>query len=1448
MGAKWALGVLVLCAISFGDSKAEKVCPVPEAILPCRCLLRGEEYQIWCTHSDLPSVLEGLKATAKFIKEPVDELILENNYLPALPGRAFYPLKILRLMLRYNGLERVSNDWLGSLETTLMELFIVEPKLRTIPEDSLSQHIALQAVTIQTNLLKRLPLFSGLPKLRYLQIESTALIELSARNFKNNPTLEKLYIGQCSKLDRLEADLFVDLPSLTLLNITNCGIAWMHHRAITRLPVLQELVLTGNRIADAGMVGRSSRELPELGVLRLDDNYIDILGEAAFVDLPSLRELHLSNNRITELHHGAFHRVPLLRKLNLNGNFLRRVHPESFLQESGSGLEELWLVRNEISHVADLRAILDALPRLVFLDMSYNQLEAIPFGSLRGHPTLEYFNLDHNGIHLIDREAFVAMPALRELRLRNNSLSNNLLPPLWNLPQLKGLDLSQNYFRRLEPTLLQDLPSLRKINLSKNELTIIDPEAFSLSPALEHINISSNGLATLHPATFRPLLNLYELDISNNALIEFVPGLPRGIEYLHLRNNQISMFPLAPTPDLDLPALRMLDLTSNKIEGMPKTGFDTLPQLRKLLVARNLFKKIDDGCLKGLTRLETLDASENGVAYLGAKAFQQQSELRDLNLGDNRLEHLQPECFQHSPHLKRLNLTKNLLSEILPGTLDKNHDLQMVDLSNNRLVQLPSTFVGLKNLRMLDLAVNRLNVIDPEILGSLPSLRVLKLSKNFIKELKEHGFTKLQHLASLDLDENELEFLETNAMKTLPVLKKINLSRNKIKEIPKMVFVNLPSLQMVELQENQIKAIAPNAFVGVPHLLTLNLSYNHIETLEDAGLRGVKSLELLDVSHNLIGSVASYSLENMEWLVELRMDNNRICGVQGSSFNSMPRLRVLSIRNNKMMSFPERAVERIRSNIAVLDIEGNPLACSCNMLWLQAWLLENGSLGPKCADGYLLREHELSRRDCPEEERNVEIVAPGCEAELLSAPGVYGNSRGRPQWMNIKAVNGSESRNNLPPSPEQSEYFYDEYVDYPYNDTTGELGQRNLSSQNVPGDFPGLYASSKNKNIPKIVSNSPSSSGFTFFGIPLPHIASIIHNAVTARRNDMEAAEPTKMRDRVAIVNKPTPAGVASITRVFNALPNTPKIETGGFVPMLPGEGGFQPISNALGTTQSTLKQGENTDRRSESDTSTVETMNVARSTTNRPTTMEVLTEVVTTTVKATLPPPFVTLSNLPKTTEGNGNRYRNPETKPTTPRNIVERKFFNRTNTYMIQQIYDSANEEFPETEGITEKVPETTTIPNEETTILKIDSTTVIDTVRDVKTTVLKPVRQEFKVPPIPQTSFLIPGNRQPSKNMATISKVPSSNVPSASASFRSDYDALPPMAHNREPKTMSPVPPQLDKGVVFQSKNSDMHWYLASYNSSACSIVLGKFRRGMVEVRSLILILWAVTTYLL
>nr|CAH7750067.1 unnamed protein product [Callosobruchus chinensis] len=1178
-------GIFLLLFIA--EVTSEKRCPSQEAILPCRCLVKKEEYQIWCSHSDLPRVLDSLRSLTKYIKDPIDELILENNYLPSLPGRTFASLKVLRLMLRHNALERLSADWLAGLEDTLMEVFVVEPQLRSIPDESLSKLVSLQAATIQSKLLKRCPRFSDLPKLRYIQIESQLLLELSPMNFKNNPSLEKIHISSCPALTRLEANTFSDLPKLDLINITNSGINWIHPRAFTALPELKELRFVGTKFIDAGIVGRGSKDLPQLESIVLDSNQIDRVGEAAFVDLPSLRKVSLENNRIMELHHGAFHRVPELKTLNLNNNMVKRIHPESFLQQSGSGLEELFLVGNDISHVAELRSLLDALPRLTFLDLSYNNLESIPGGALRGHATLEHLNLNYNKLRSIGKEAFMAMPALRELRLKNNSLTDIFPGPFWNLPALKGLDLSENFLRKLEPTFLENLPSLRRLDLSGNELTMIEQTAFLPTPSLEHINVSYNHLKVIHPATFRHLLHLYELDVSRNELLEFVPGLPRGIEHLHLHHNEIQLIPHLHTPDLDLPALKSLDLSSNRIENIGIGTFKTLPHLKRLYLGENLLKKIEEHVLEGITHLEVLDLRENRLVDIHPNAFMSLPELKQVVLRKNHLDLLVPDLFKFSSKLRRVDISGNSLPELLPGTLENNLEIESVDASENVLVQLPKTFQNLKTLKKLDLTHNRIKHIDPNILSTLTSLKSLKISRNFIQEVREGTFHNLAHLKTLHLDNNEVEIIESNAIRALPVLKSIKLNKNKIKEIPNLAFNKLPSLQTVELQENLIRSIAPKAFNLVPQMIMVNLSNNQIFDVEEIGLKSMISLEVLDLSNNRITRLSNGVLEKMEWMVELKMDNNEICGVKGPVFNGMPRLRVLSLRNNKLITFPEKAVQRLRSNIAVLDLDGNPLSCACPMLWLQAWLQETPhQRGPKCADGSLLRGMRISRHDCSEEQRNAEIYAPGCETESLTGVG-YGNTQTSAKW--VVKNSSSVEKNQLAPTPEESEYFYDDYVDYPINESMIEQNgltgngkfreplttQVNSISPHTTGGTATIYAATKNRTkkpeIPTKVTNSPSSSGFTFFGIPLNTLLGgnfIQKQSSSIPKAERKTAVVNRGNERVTMGNIQShlPYMKATINKILPPAmqpPSAPHLE-GGFKPILPGDGGFKPIPNPM--------------------------------------------------------------------------------------------------------------------------------------------------------------------------------------------------------------------------------------------------------------------------------------------
>ncbi|XP_057328599.1 protein artichoke [Microplitis mediator] len=1140
--------LLLVFIVKIVKSQNDYGCPSQEKILPCRCSMRDMEYQIWCSHSELPKVLEGLKAVSHYISHPVDELILENNNLPSLPGKVFTNLRVLRLMLRNNHLERVSSGWLDGLHDSLLELFIVEPDLRSLPIDSLDNLLGLEAITIQSRSMKRLPRFSSLTKLRYLQVNSPTLLELLPVNFRDLPNLEQLHIFGSPKLMRLEAGLFKNLPKLALINITSCGIIWIHPRAFVDLPELREISFEDNKIPDAAIVGRAMMELPVLSVIRLNSNKITRLQEEAFINLPSLSRLYLTGNFITEIFSGAFQMLPVLRVLDLNYNLINRIHPDFFVQRTGSTLEELWIMGNRLNHVNELRAILEALPRLKFLDASYNQFDEIPFGALRGHPTLERLHLDHNRLTFLQRETFSAMPALRELRLKNNSLTNLLEAPFWNLPGLKGLDLSENYFRHVEPILLENLPNLRRLDLSGNGIGMLEPESFLNVPALEHLNLSHNAISIIHPMTMRHLTGLYELDIGWNRLIEMVPGLPKNIEHLHLPMNRIVMLPSLETQDLALPALRSLDLNANGIERIIPGTLSELPSLRKLNLGYNAIRLIEDGTFDGLSRLEQLDLKYNHIMSLHGRSFKPLRILMDLSLKGNRLEVIRPDIFADNVQLQRLDLAINNLAQIPHATFSNTRDLKELHVSYNTLTELPGSLHGLTSLEVLDLSFNKLNTLSSDTLSSLTSLLELKLVRNKIKELREGAFNRLPRLSFIDLENNDLRVIERNAIKNLPELQAIRLGKNRIQMIPTGAFTDLPLLQSAEMQDNRIQEIAINAFINVPNLLLLNLSYNLLPSLEHAGISNLRSLEVLDLSHNRLTRVSSENLATLEWLVELKMDHNRICGIQGSPFDNMPRLRVLSMRSNRMSSISENVFKRLRSNIAVLDIDGNPLSCSCGMIWLRGWLQQSSSEGPRCADGSLFRDIRLSRQDCLKK-KHTEPIHPGCETEFIDQsllPSYYGEGKPPPAWMNT---------NNPSKLTQNPDYYYDDYPDNEHNMTqnpinklsndktystimshikTGPIKFVQTTTAMSPKPPNGNLTKKKNPLPP-----SPSSSGFTFFGVPLPNLnLNLWGSGKKSQRKD----DPRPGRSRY---------------RTYP--PSEPEMHR-GFTPFPETQGGFKPI------------------------------------------------------------------------------------------------------------------------------------------------------------------------------------------------------------------------------------------------------------------------------------------------
>ncbi|KAL0273709.1 UNVERIFIED_CONTAM: hypothetical protein PYX00_006325 [Menopon gallinae] len=1086
------------------------------------------------------------------IDYPVGEMILESNNLPSLPGRVFEGLEIKRLMLRDNGLERVTSNWLATL---------------TLPSDALDHLRKVEAVTLQGGYMKRAPKFSSLHNLRYIQIHSPVLMDLTPDNFHHLPSLEQLHLIGSPLLSKLDARLFTNLHKLSLLNISNCGLSWIHPKAMQNLPNLSELSLIGNRIPDASIVGRACRDLHNLHILRLDNNFIDRIMEGSFSDLPALRELYISGNMISEIHKGAFRNTPSLKILDLSRNIIRRINAGSFTYPSGNALEELWITDNQLYHVNEMKALFGNLPRLRFLDLSRNYFEEIPFDALRGHATLERLHLDENRIKRIPRKAFSGMTTLRELRLRNNSIFDIPEGPAWNLPSLKGLDLSRNKIRRLDSRLLTYLPSLRRLDISENDIDNVLPDAFIGNLQLETLNISKNFISSFHALTFGHLPKLFEVDAGWNRLREVIPGLPKNIEHLRLNQNQIYTLP----NDLDLPALRLLDLSGNSIQVIPQHSFRSMSRLQWLYLNDNLLENVATGALNGLSRLETLNLKNNRIRHVHENWLKELVGLSQINLQGNQLEILPSGLLKYSPKLKSLNLGNNNLTDILPGSFSNLRELQELNLSHNSLVRMPEALQSLHVLQFLDLTQNRIRSIQPFSFERLPSLTELRMGNNRISSLPSNTFKDLPKLEFLDLNNNELEDISRGAFQALPSLVAVRLSKNRLRTLSEESFNDLPELQSAELQSNHITEIPDNAFVNVPHLALLNLSSNLILQLEKSGIMDLKSLEVLDLSNNRVSWLEGRNFQGMDWLVELKMDNNQICNIHGSPFNNLSRLRVLSLKHNRMTSVSEAAFQKLKNNIMVLDIDGNPLSCSCKMLWLQSWIEETTTEGPRCADGTLFREKRLSRTECGSS-RIVEPVVPGCETEtfqdspLESAP--------------LSALNLGLKNNTVGLLPHESEYFYDEYVEYQYEEvnttesstsgpiltTESTIRVANITQHNGIGETPTIYARpAYNITKPGLglddlkkaqQQQQQNYNGLTFFGIPLPSLSL----GSIWKGNAGRSADKGHTRNRYA-VGKVQPV----IKTTSQGHPNfvTPTtVDSSGFHPIIPTTQAFVPAYN----------------------------------------------------------------------------------------------------------------------------------------------------------------------------------------------------------------------------------------------------------------------------------------------
>ncbi|XP_026650833.2 transforming growth factor beta activator LRRC33 [Zonotrichia albicollis] len=374
--------------------------------------------------------------------------------------------------------------------------------------------------------------------------------------------------------------------------------------------------------------------------LFLDDNTIQVLGNASLLLYPHLWHLSVTRNR------------------------LELIEPGAFL--SSQGLEVLSLTDNLLfTNYSLTAAALSALPALRMLDLAGNQLREDMVSVLVSNlSSLESLSVARNIIMRLDSSTFTNLTELLELNLEKNYIFE-IDNAFEGLQRLQRLNLAYNYL----PCLVGfDLTKLRVLNLSNNIIEwFLSMEIDDLFE-LEVLDLSHNRLL------FFPVLprqsKLHSLLLQDNRM-SFYQRLPNGtslanvtMQFLIIDGNSTNITTVRLWDELchsNLSSLRLLDMSQNEVWGLPDDFLAQMPSLTHLKLNQNCLEAFHLPEEDPLARLTELDLSQNQLVELGVKvgAGDILPSLQLFNLSTNRLQALPPGIFTHTKKITTLDLSYN---------------------------------------------------------------------------------------------------------------------------------------------------------------------------------------------------------------------------------------------------------------------------------------------------------------------------------------------------------------------------------------------------------------------------------------------------------------------------------------------------------------------------------------------------------------------------------------------------------------------------------------------------------------------------------------------------------------------------------------------------------------------------------------------------------------------
>ncbi|XP_068919077.1 toll-like receptor 8 [Petaurus breviceps papuanus] len=727
----------------------------------------------------------------------------------------------------------------------------------------------------------------------------------------------------------------------------------------------------------------------------LSFNFIMNITSESFAGLINLTKINLNSNADSQMENrnvdankrglkitdGSFFNLTNLKELQLEDNRLQKM--PVYLPPS---LTTLSLVLNNIGYIT--KKSTSGLTQLKNLYLGWNCFYGneckknvfIDDGAFEELAKLTVLSLSFNNLSSVPTKL---PPSLNELYLSNNNIKNIHQDDFKGLENLTVLDLSGNCPRCF------NTPYPCKPCENGDSIHIHD-DAFQNLTQLTHLNLSSTSLRSIPASWFRNMTNLKVLLLEFNYLVkeiatgDFLTKLPNleilDLSYNYLKNYYPRYINISNNFS-KLVFLKTIHLKGYVFQELRKEDFQPLTKLPNLQIINlgvNFINHIDFTLFEEFTNLSVIYLSENRISPQVTNSLGKNSNslsfynhvLQPHSIGTdneplvhyminphkNFYHHTYPlmkrECTSYG---KALDLSLNSIFFVNHNLFEGLHDIICLNLSSNGNAQVlnGSEFSSINHTKYLDLSNNRLDFDDDGAFQELQELEVLDLSHN------EHYFRiagvthrlgfiqNLTQLKVLNLSQNGIFTLTENQLISKS-LKELVFKGNRLDILWKKedksyiaIFKNLYNLIRLDLSFNGLHEIPTEAFLNLPSSLEeLKLNNNYLHFFNWTLLQYFHSLRLLDLQFN---SLHTISLDISNFSVHtLLLSKNKISYLPNELLSNAKGLYQLDLSYNHIKMIKKSTFQIKTSNhLKILNLEGNPFDCTCEIRDFRKWMDEN---------------------------------------------------------------------------------------------------------------------------------------------------------------------------------------------------------------------------------------------------------------------------------------------------------------------------------------------------------------------------------------------------------------------------------------------------------------------------------------------------------------------------